>query len=154
MDDFEDNFLRDCRNPDVKNADNEWLGAVHAGGSVIGRVDEVNGPGAEEILFSPTKHELIQLVKHWTRIAFDIEYDWFLYQQSGSSDCRQQTFAWCRINRIASAVGEPDVKKAIDEISEELIKESEGWRVFLRGTSEERKALQEEIERRMRSTEG
>jgi hypothetical protein len=153
MADFADRFLRDCKNPDVKNADNEWLGAVHAGPFVIGRIDEVNGSGAEEVPFAPTKHELIQLVKYWTRTAFDIEYWWFLYQQYGSAESRQQSFAWRRINRIASAIGEADVKKAIDEITEELIKENEGWRVFLRGTREEREALQREIERKMRSDE-
>jgi hypothetical protein len=154
MADFEDRFPRDCKNPDVKNADNEWLEAVHAGPFVIGQVDEVNGPGAEEVPFVPTKHELIQLVKYWTKIAFDIEYFWFLYQQYGSSESRQRNFAWRRIGRIASAMGEADVKKVIDEISDELVKENEGWRVFLRGTSEEREALQKEIERKMCSDEG
>jgi len=33
----------------------------------------------------------------------------------------KQTAAWRRINRIASAIGEADVRKAIDEISNELL---------------------------------
>src|SRR5215472_10713447 len=110
MSEKEDNFLRDLNNPAVKNADNDWLGAVRAGLFTIGHVDEVNGRGAEEVPFVPTRHELIQLVKYWARTAFDIEYEWFLYQQSGSSDRRRQPFALNRISRIQLVIGEPDVK--------------------------------------------
>lgn len=145
----EDSFLRDCHHPKVKNADNEGLGAVHAGPFTIGDVEEVNGVGGEEVPFVPTRHESIQLVKYWTRRAFDIEYWWFFYEQYGSSDVREHSFAWRRIGRIASAIGEPDVRKAIDETRDELVKEGDGWRIFLRGSSEEKDALKKEIERQL-----
>jgi hypothetical protein len=150
----EDSFLRDCRHPDVKNADNEWLGAVHAGPFTIGHVEEVNGAGGEEVPFIPTRHESIQLVKHWARRAFDIEFWWFVSEQYGSTDLREHSFAWRRIERIASAIGELDVRKAIDEAGDELGKQGDGWRIFLRGSSEEKDVLKKDFERQLMKSPG
>jgi hypothetical protein len=149
MSDFGDSFSRDCRNPAVENCDNEGLATLRAGSFAIGYVDEVNGGGGEEMAFIPTRHELLQLVKYWTEKAFNIEFDWFLYQQYGSSDLRKHHFAWRRVARIESAIGEAAVTRAVDEIADDLARKGEGWRIFLRGTDEERDAFHKDAERAM-----
>ena len=139
------------KNPVVRNTDNEFLGQLRGPGFTIGHVDEVNGRGAEEIQgFIATRHELIQLAKYWAKKAIDIEYFWFLYEQTGSSDRRIRAFAWRRVSRIAELVGKEvneAVKQAYDEFGEGF-KSAEGkraWNIFLNGTPEERKALQDEV---------
>jgi hypothetical protein len=138
--------------PAVRNADNDLLGAMHGRGFTVGGVDEVNGHGAEEIHgFSPTRHELIQLVKHWATVVVEIEYFWFCFQQTGSSEIRLRPFAWRRISRIAEALGQEVVDKAVAEAIEEYGKgqDARAWQVFRRGTPEEQHELQEEIGREM-----
>ena len=67
------------------NADSDFLQPLPAGPFVIGRVDRVNGAGAVEVPFMPTRHELLQLVKYWAREILEIQYCWFLYESSGST---------------------------------------------------------------------
>lgn len=60
----------------VRNADNEYLGAWGGRRLVIGSVNEVNGPGAQEIPdFMPNRHELIQLTKY--RAGEAVRIRWF-----------------------------------------------------------------------------
>lgn len=137
-------------NPIVRNADNELLGAMHSGGLTIGYVEEVNGPGAEEVQgFLPTRHELMQLAKYWAKVEIDINYFYFCYQQTGSTEIRRGPFARRRVARIADVLGEEVVKKAVDDAYVEYGKDQDPrtWNTFLSGTPEERKALQDEIAR-------
>jgi hypothetical protein len=108
-----ENYRKHLENPSVRNADNDLLGAIRGRGVCTGFVDEVNGPGAEECsAFVPTRNELLQLVKYWAKIAIDIDYFWFCYEQSGSREIRLEPFAWRRINRIAALLGNEVVAKA------------------------------------------
>ena len=134
-----------CQEPKVRNADNEWLGSPFP----IAAVEEVNGTGAAEVVgFVPTRHELLELARYWAKVAVDIEYLWFLYQQVGSSDLRRQPFAWSRVGRIQELLGD-DVSKIVDKVYEEYGRKQEPkyWDVFLNGTDEQRQAVQEEIVR-------
>jgi hypothetical protein len=56
-------------------------GRRSCGQFLVGQVDEVHARDAEEVAFMPTRHALIQLARYWARVAFDIEYWWFLYQE-------------------------------------------------------------------------
>lgn len=119
---------------------------------VVGYVEEVNGPGAVEIPgFVATRHELIQLVKYWATVETDLDFYWFVYQCTGSSEIRLRPFAGRRISRIAEALGEEEVAKAVREAHNEFAKgvDPRTWNIFLNGTPEEREALQDEIQRGM-----
>ena len=70
------------------NADNDSLLPLSNGVFVIGNVDELNGAGAEEMAFMPTRHELLQLVKYWTREILEIRYSWFLSAGTDSTEIR------------------------------------------------------------------
>jgi hypothetical protein len=145
-------YLEQSRFPEVRNADNEWLGSFSGPGFRIGYLDDVNGPGAAEVVgFVPTRHELLELAKYWTNVAVDIEYDWFLYGQVGSSDMRRRPFARRRIGRIQELLGDA-VDKVVGEVYEEYGKKQDprSWEVFLHGTEEQRKAFKEEIDRAFR----
>ena len=63
----------------VKNSDNDFLLPWRGERFRIGYVGEVNGEGAEEIAgFTPTRHELIQLVKYWYGRYLDKSWFWFV----------------------------------------------------------------------------
>jgi hypothetical protein len=135
--------------PAVRNADNIGLGAA----GPAGHVDEVNGDGAAEMPgFVPTRHELIELAKYWTGVTLDIQYEWFIDQQVGSSDRRIESFARRRVSRIARLLGDEAVTKAITAVEEQLGKKfgnPKYWDIFLRDTPEEHKVAQDEIAREM-----
>jgi hypothetical protein len=134
----------------VTNSDNEYLMPWGNEQMAIGYVDEVNGNTAVEVPeFHPTHHELLQLVKYWKTVALDIEYFWFLFEQVGSSDTRQQSFAYRRINRIAVILGDEAVKRTIDEVYEEFGKKQnpKTWDIFLNGTKEQWEEVRNEIHR-------
>ena len=136
----------------VRNSDNDLLLPMGGRGVVIGSVDEVNGPGATEIPdFVPTRHELLQLLNFWVKEALDYEYFKFLYAQTGSTELRLIPYAWRRINRIGELLGEERAKKAVEEAYAEFGKNQDQryLEIFLHGSSEDRKALQDEIQRKM-----
>jgi len=138
------------------NPDSHGLGWWGDERSFVGYIDEVNGPGSVEVPdYKPTRHELIQLAKYWAGIAIDIEYDWFEYQQTGSSEIRLGPFAHRRISRISDVLGQEEVAKAVDEACDEFGKSCDPrtWKIFREGNPEEQRALQAKIAREMSGTE-
>ncbi len=136
----------------VRNKDNNQLMPLGGRGVVIGSVEEVNGSGAAEIPdFVPTRHELLQLVNFWVKKALDYQYFDFLYAQTGSTELRLIPYAWRRINRIGELLGEERVKEAVEEAYAEFGKNQDQryWEIFMHGSSEDRNALQDEIQRKM-----
>lgn len=155
--DFAATWAQQIRVPRIKNADNEWLGTAEGANICVGHVSEVNGADAAEVEgFVPTRHELLELVKYWAKIAINTDYECFLYAYSGSTEMRLSSFAWRRVARIGDLLGDA-VDRALDEVYEEFAnKENKRhWAVFLHGTDEERIALQDEIWREIeKSTSG
>ncbi len=132
----------------VRNKDNDLLLPM----GVFGSVDEVNGPGAAEIPdFVPTRHELLQLLNFWVKEALDYEYFEFLYAQTGSTELRLIPYAWRRVNRIGELLGEERAKKAVEEAYAEFGKDQDqrSWEIFMHGSSEDREALQDAMQREM-----
>ena len=61
----------------VVNRDNGLLESIGA----IGYVSEVNGKDAAEVAgFVPTRHELLELVKHWASEIIDYDFKFFCFQ--------------------------------------------------------------------------
>jgi hypothetical protein len=142
--------------PHTVNPDSEGLGWYGNDRIVIGCVDEVNGPGSVEVPGYPTtRHELIQLVKYWATVRIDLDFSYFVDGQTGSSEIRLGPFAGRRIARIAEAIGQEEIAKAVNEAYDEFGKgcDPRTWRVFRTGTPEERQLLQGEIARAMSGTE-
>ncbi len=116
--------------------DSDWTVAPWGkpGAFVVGFVDEVNGRGAVAVPeFTASRYELLVLLKHWAEIQIDIEFWWFLYEQVGSDETRQDVFAARRVNRIADALAdEESVRAAIDEVYEPYRKlfDGLGWKIF------------------------
>ncbi len=102
--------------------------------------------------FVPIKRELLQLVNFWVKESLDYEYFAFLYAQSSSSGFRLSAYAWRRINRIGELLGEERVKEAVEEAYAEFGKNQDQryWEIFMHGSSEDRKALQDEIQRELK----
>jgi len=132
--------------------DSEGLGYCGNYKFTVGCVSEVNGPDSVEIPdFAPTRHELIQLVKYWATATLELQFDYFLYTSTGSTEWRLDAFASRRINRIATLLGEVEVQKAIQEAEEKFSKTTDprAWEIFKNGTPEEQEAFQDEVLRRI-----
>lgn len=131
-------------------ADNEGLGYWGNDKVRIGCVNEVNGPDSAEVPdFAPTRHELIQLVKYWATVALGLQFDYFLYSSTGSTEWRLGAFASRRINRIAIPLGEVEVQKAIREAEDKFSKATDpkAWAIFKNGTPAEQESFQDEVQR-------
>lgn len=98
------------------NEDNRDLQPLYGGNLTIGFVDEVNGSGAREVPeFTPTKAELLELVKHWELTFLDTNYFVFWSQQIGSTERRLSAYAERRICRIVDLLGD-DAVEAFREV--------------------------------------
>ena len=107
---------------------------VHLGDEVI----EVPG-------YTPNRRELIQIVKYWAKEAVEIWYWEFVTETWDSLSAEASTFARHRIDPIRGLLGEKAVNEAIDEMCAELAKRKH-WNIYLNGSDEQRKVLQEEYE--------
>lgn len=133
------------------NRDTEGLGAmaIAGGGLIIGSLDAINGKDGEEVEFPITRHELRALAAYWWTERIDHDFDWFVYQQTGSSEWRWSAYIARRLNRLGQILGEEAMDKAFDDASarwRKLYKISdEDWKVFTQGTSEEKDAWREKL---------
>ena len=138
----------------VRNSDNDNLLPWGNQKSVVGYVNEVNGPGAEEIAgYVPTQHELVQLVKYWYRRTLDDSWSFFLDGCTGSTEWRVAEFANRRFERAEAVIGAEAVVEAIKEVRGEFkaeVKDDRLWDIFENGTEEQRDAVLKETERNLR----
>ncbi len=111
---------------------------------IFGYADEINGPGATEILgFVPTRHELIQLVEHWAGVRVGTIFKVFQTAVIGSTDMRKVSFAEERIRSIELLLGEEEVNRVIEQVDSEFGKKVDKrvWEIFLHGSKEQREAV-------------
>jgi hypothetical protein len=105
-------------------------------GGFIGRVDQVNGPGAKQVPeFVSTRYELLVLAKHWLKELLRINFDYYCYQQYCSRESRIRSFASCRIGRIEGILGQEAIDKVEGEVRSELAATVDHvlWNMFLTG---------------------
>jgi len=132
--------------------DSEGLGFWGNQSFTVGYVSEVNGPDSVEMPeFTPTRYELIQLVKYWATIVIRLNFFYFLTGQAGSSDLRRRAFAKRRVARVEGILGKHEVNKVIDHVLIEYGKKQDAraWAIFLNGTPEEKEAFQDEIQQKI-----
>jgi hypothetical protein len=130
------------------NRDTEGLGVMTNGRFMIGSVDEINGQGGEEVPgFAATRHELERLAAYWWTERINHDWDYFVYQSSGSSEWRRSVYTNRRLNRLYDILGEKAMDKVIDDETarwRKLYKISdEDWRVFTQGSDQEKDAWRE-----------
>ena len=133
------------------NRDTEGLGAmaIAGGGLIIGSVDAINGQDGEEAEFPVTRHELHALAEYWLTERIDHDFNWFVCQQTGSSEWRWSVYIDRRLNRLGQILGEEAMDKAFNDVAarwRKLYKISdEEWKVFTEGTREEQDAWREKF---------
>jgi hypothetical protein len=132
---FIEKYLRDLQAPGL-TPDAEGLGAIAVGNFAIGVVDEVNGKGAlEENGFVPTRHELSILARYWLEKVLTMQFDCFLYAESGSTESRVLPYANRRLRRIEQILG----ADAIETLDREVMSQREAkvepwlWKMFVEG---------------------
>ncbi len=131
------------------NRDTEGLGAMAiAGGAlIIGSVDAINGQDGKEVEFPVTRHELRALAAHWWTERVDHDFEWFVYQQTGSSEWRWSAYIARRLDRLGQILGQEAMDKAFDDAAARWRKlykiDDEEWRVFTKGTEEQQEVWRE-----------
>ena len=82
----------------------------------MGHVDQIVGEGGMEVPgFAPAKNERLHLVRYWATEIIDLDFTFFLYGCTGSSDWRTREFANRRLNAISRVIGEEGVAKEFRE---------------------------------------
>jgi hypothetical protein len=117
------------------------------GGFAVGYVDEIHGEGGVEIeSFNPTRHEVLQLVKHYAQAILHIKWGWLTMDCVGSSDRRERNFAIARIEQIRTCIGTTLVESVMDEVCSEFgaDKDQRTWGIFCRGEAREWAAFADE----------
>jgi len=119
---------------------------MNVGYCTIGSVGPINGEDGKEVPdFVLTLHELKQLALYWMHERIDHDFEWFAYQQSGSSEWRWSVFISRRLNRLAEVLG----KEAMQQVGKDAVESyrkcypsinDEDWRVFTTGTEQEQEA--------------
>jgi hypothetical protein len=130
------------------NRDTDGLGTMATGPFVVGSVEAINGEdGKEAPEFVATRHELKQLAAHWWTERLDHDFDWFVYQQTGSSEWRWSVYISRRLNRLGQILNEEAMDKAFDDAAARWRKlykiDDEDWRVFTEGTEEQQEDWRE-----------
>jgi hypothetical protein len=128
------------------NRDTQGLGTMKVGPSTVGDVGPINGEDGKEVSeFVPTLHELKQLASYWMHERIDHDFEWFAYQQTGSSEWRWSVFISRRLDRLAEILGEEAMKEVRKNAVASYRKRypsinDEDWRVFTAGAEQEQEA--------------
>ena len=87
--------------------DAQGLGPLIGDRLAIGHVEEIVGEGGVEVPgFVATKNEILQLVRYWATEIVDLDFTFFLYGCTGSSEWQTRAFANRRLNTIAKWIAE------------------------------------------------
>ena len=137
--------------------DAQALGPRQAGPFTVGLVDMIVGKrGLEVPGFVATKHEIIQLVRYWATEIIDLDFEFFLYGCTGSSEWRTREFANRRLDRITNLIGEEEATKAWKQAEQAYSQrvDQRAWKILIEGTQEQQEAFQREVcERLLRQSE-
>jgi hypothetical protein len=133
------------------NRDTRGLGAMGVGPFVIGSVDAISGEGGEEMPeFVATRHELKELAEYWASERIEHDFDWFLYQSTGSSEWRWSAYINRRLNRLGEILGEEAMRSVWEAAIGSFRKHrpkitDEDWHIFTEGTDEEQEAWRDKV---------
>jgi hypothetical protein len=132
--------------------DARGLGPWQAGRFTIGVVDTIVGEGGLEIPgYKATKYEILHLARHWAGEILDLDFDFFLYGSTGSTEWRIREYAERRLNTIAKSIGEEEVRKAVTEakVGFSTGVDERAWKIFTEGTKEEQESFQQEVQEKL-----
>ena len=141
--------MRDKLSMNIVNQDGNYLHEMGSNKFIIGLVAEVNGDGAAEVPeFVPTRQELLELVKYWTRIALEAQYSTFVHAKTGSPEIRRIPFAWNRIGHIGCLLGDEVVYKAVEETTQAFEKNCNPgeWEIFVHGDQGAWESYREDVQ--------
>lgn len=131
------------------NRDADGLGTMAAGPFVVGGVEAINGEDGKELPeFVATKHELKQLAEYWALEGIEHDFDWFVYQSTGSSEWRWSVYIDRRLNRLSEILGPEEMQRAHKAAVASFRKRNakitdEDWQIFTKGTEAEQEAWRE-----------
>jgi len=125
---------------------------MRAGPFAIGDVDEIVGEGGVEVPgFVATKNEILQLVRYWATEIIDLDWIFFVYGSTGSSEWRTREFANRRLNAIGKLIGKEEVTQAFRQAEQAFGKgvDQWAWKIFTEGSKEEQERFQQEVQERL-----
>src|SRR5262249_39815510 len=109
-------------------------------GSDVGAAGDEDAEEQRPSTYKPSRAELLTLVRHWFGGFLDIRLFEFFHATTGSSEYRGKLEANSNLERLAEALGPEVVQTVVGEVAEEARRRigEEDWRVFTRGSPEER----------------
>jgi hypothetical protein len=118
-----------------------------------GQVDGADplGPESAECEgYRPTRYELLCLARYWAKVKLDIALDWFYYESVATDELQRSSDASIRLGRLAEALGEDAVQKAVAAVEEEERQRMgpELWQIFTCDDPEVRRGVAEETFRK------
>jgi len=128
------------------------LGPMQVGAFTIGLVDEIVGEGGVEIPgYKATKYEILHLARHWAGEILELDFDYFLYGSTGSTEWRTRDYAERRLNTIAKSIGEEEVRKAISDakVGFSTGVDERAWKIFTEGIKEEQESFHQEVQEKL-----
>ena len=130
-------------------------GTLGAGSISIGLVDSIVGEGGVEVPeFVATKHELLALGRHWATEIIHLDFKYFHYGCTGSSELRTREYANRRLNTISKVIGEEEVRKGFRQ-AEQFFSKAVGqraWKIFMEARRRSRNASRRKCRRRSPAT--
>jgi hypothetical protein len=107
--------------------------------------------GVEVPGFVPTKNEILQLVRYWATEIIGLDFSFFLYGATGSSEWRTREFANRRLKTISKLIGQQEVTTAVEQARETFAKrvDARAWKVFWEGTKEEQEEFQQYVQEQL-----
>ena len=92
------------------NRDTKGLGTMGLGCCIVGSIGPINGEDGKEVPdFDLRSMSSSSWPRYWIGERIDSDFEWFAYQQSGSSEWRWSVFISRRLNRLAEVLGEEAV---------------------------------------------
>jgi hypothetical protein len=114
--------------------------------------DEFDPPSAEFADYWPSRNELLQLARYWTKESLSFVVNYYLFGFTGGYESRLAAISGVRLRRIARLVGDEAVQAIATQVEDEY-RRSLGdriWEIFTKGSRAEVDAVRAEISESMR----
>ena len=107
--------------PENANTDNTEIKKLPPAESIVGFAPDVDGRGAEVRLdFFPTRYEVHELVRHWSRAALERDFFAYLTGSVSSDDTKIVQYADRRLAQLAAVLGDFETRRVVDQVRSEL----------------------------------
>ncbi len=81
--------------------------------------DEFDPPTTDRLDYAPSRHELLQLARYWTKESLSFVVNYYLFGFTGGYESRLAAISGVRLRRIARLVGDEAVQAVDKQVEDE-----------------------------------